>query len=50
MTLAMPIHTNTSGDFTALSATDGYIELAREQTHFASETAWPLHRWQRSTA
>lgn len=45
-TLAMPVHTNTSGDFAALSATHGYVELAREHKHFAAGTAWPLHRWQ----
>lgn len=43
--LAMPVKTNTSGDFTALSATDGYVELAREQTIFPSGTPVFLHRW-----
>lgn len=43
--LAMPVKTNTSGDFTALSATDGYVELAREQSHFPAGTAVFLHRW-----
>ena len=43
--LAMPIHTNTSGDFAALSGTDGYVELALEQTEFKSGTSVPLHRW-----
>lgn len=43
--LAMPVKTNTSGDFTALSATDGYVELAREQSHFAAGTPVFLHRW-----
>ena len=43
--LAMPVHTNTSGDFAALSATDGYVELAREQNHFPSGTPVFLHRW-----
>jgi len=45
--LAMPVKTNTSGDFTALSATDGYVELAREQSHFPAGTAVFLHRWRR---
>ncbi len=44
--LAMPVKTNTSGDFTALSATDGYVELAKEQDFFAAGTAVFLHRWQ----
>ena len=44
--LAMPVNTNTSGDFTALSATDGYVELAREQSHFPAGTVVMLHRWQ----
>ena len=43
--LAMPVKTNTSGDFTALSATEGYVELAREQTIFPSGTPVFLHRW-----
>ena len=43
--LAMPVHTNTSGDFAALSGTDGYVELALEETDFKSGTAVPLRRW-----
>lgn len=43
--LAMPVKTNTSGDFTALSATDGYVELAREQGLFPAGTPVFLHRW-----
>ena len=43
--LAMPVRTNTSGDFAALSGTDGYVELAREQSHFPSGTPVFLHRW-----
>jgi molybdopterin molybdotransferase len=43
--LAMPVATNTSGDFTSLSASDGYVELAREQSHFAAGSAVLLHRW-----
>lgn len=43
--LAMPVQTNTSGDFASLSGTDGYIELALEETTFAAGTAAPLHRW-----
>ncbi len=43
--LAMPVHTNTSGDFASLSGTDGYIELALEETHFPAGTAARLHRW-----
>ena len=43
--LAMPVKTNTSGDFTALSATDGYVELARGQTQFPAGTSVFLHRW-----
>ena len=43
--LAMPVRTNTSGDFAALSATDGYVELAREQTQFPAGTPVFLHRW-----
>ncbi len=43
--LAMPVKTNTSGDFTALSGTDGYVELAKEQSYFAAGSAVFLHRW-----
>jgi molybdopterin molybdotransferase len=43
--LAMPVHTNTSGDFAALTDTDGYIELSLEETQFAAGTAAQLHRW-----
>ena len=43
--LALPVKTNTSGDFAALAGTDGYVELAREQTRFPSGTPVFLHRW-----
>jgi molybdopterin molybdotransferase len=43
--LAMPVRTNTSGDFTALSGTDGYVELALAQTQFPAGTPVFLHRW-----
>lgn len=43
--LALPVQTNTSGDFTALSGTDGYVELARESSHFPAGTPVRLHRW-----
>jgi molybdopterin molybdotransferase len=44
-TLAMPVQTNTSGDFTALSGTAGYVELALESTTFPAGTGVQLHRW-----
>ena len=43
--LAMPVFTNTSGDFASLTGTDGYVELALEQSEFKTGTAVPLHRW-----
>lgn len=43
--LAMPVRTNTSGDFRALSGTDGYVELPREQSHFSTGTPALLFRW-----
>jgi molybdopterin molybdotransferase len=43
--LALPVHTNTSGDFAALTGTDGYVELALEDTFFETGTTVPLHRW-----
>ena len=43
--LAMPVQTNTSGDFAALSGTAGYVELASGATTFAAGTGVQLHRW-----
>ncbi|NNF40240.1 MAG: molybdopterin molybdotransferase MoeA [Woeseiaceae bacterium] len=43
--LAMPVHTNTSGDFTALSASHGYVELAQETSRFPAGTPVFMHRW-----
>ena len=43
--LAMPVPTNTSGDFAALSATDGCVELPLEESVFPAGTAVRLHRW-----
>jgi molybdopterin molybdotransferase len=44
-TLAMPVKTNTSGDFASLSATDGYVELQRNQSEFPAGTSVILQRW-----
>lgn len=43
--LAMPVKTNTSGDFTALSATDGYVELVKGQDDFPAGAPVFVHRW-----
>ncbi len=43
--LALPVHPNTSGDFASLTGTDGYVELALEETFFETGTTVPLHRW-----
>ncbi len=43
--LAIPVPTNTSGDFASLSGTDGYVELALEQDEFPEGSTVPLHRW-----
>jgi molybdopterin molybdotransferase len=43
--LARPVPTNTSGDFTALSGTDGYVELLRDRSEFEAGSPVPLHRW-----
>lgn len=43
--LAMPVHTNTSGDFASLSGSDGYVELVLEETEFPAGTAARLARW-----
>ena len=42
---ASPVSTNTSGDFAALSGTDGYVELAMEISEFNAGCRVPLHRW-----
>ena len=42
---ARPVPTNTSGDFAALSGTDGYVELARETIVFPAGTVVPYHPW-----
>ena len=42
---AIPIKTNTSGDFSSLSGTDGYIELPRDKTYFPKGSIARLHRW-----
>ena len=43
--LAMPVHTNTSGDFAALSKTDGYVELDNAQSEFPQGMPVLLYRW-----
>lgn len=45
--LALPVETNTSGDFTALSGTDGYIEMDADIVEFPAGTALPFHAWDR---
>lgn len=42
---ARPVPTNTSGDFTSLHGTDGYVELERTQSRFPQGSPVPLHRW-----
>jgi molybdopterin molybdotransferase len=43
--LAMPVRSNTSGDFAALSCSDGYVELSREQSNFPTGTPVRVFRW-----
>lgn len=43
--VAQPVMTNTSGDFTALHGTDGYVELDKDKSEFPKDTIVPLHRW-----
>ena len=43
--VALPVTTNTSGDFTALSGTDGYVELTEAQSVFAAGLPVPYHAW-----
>ena len=42
---ALPVPTNTSGDFASLSGTDGYVELAKERSEFPAGSVVPLYRW-----
>ncbi len=43
--LAIPVHTNTSGDFASLAGTDGCVELPLEETEFPAGTGARLLRW-----
>jgi molybdopterin molybdotransferase len=43
--IAIPAPTNTSGDFTSLSGTDGYVELAKQRNEFLKDSPVPLYRW-----
>lgn len=43
--LATPVATNTSGDFTALGGTDGYVELGAEQDEFDARQIVRFHAW-----
>jgi molybdopterin molybdotransferase len=42
---AMPVPTNTSGDFASLGGTDGYIELHKDKSIFPAGSVVPLHLW-----
>lgn len=42
---AMPAPTNTSGDFTGLAGTTGFVELELEGEQFAAGTPATLYRW-----
>lgn len=44
--IATPVPTNTSGDFTALGGTDGYVELAADRQDFAAGLGVPFHGWE----
>ena len=43
--LAAPVATNTSGDFTALGGTDGYVELNANESEFSAGRVVPYHAW-----
>lgn len=42
---AQPVPTNTSGDFTTLASTDGYLQLAAGETEFAANSRQPFFYW-----
>ena len=43
--VATPLSTNTSGDFTALAGTDGFVELPADREHFAAGEHYPFFGW-----
>lgn len=43
--VAVPVATNTSGDFTALAGTDGFVELPADREHFAAGERYPFYGW-----
>ena len=43
--VATPVTPNTSGDFTSLGGTSGYVELQQEQSWFPAGSSVPLHLW-----
>ncbi|MEO0346412.1 MAG: molybdopterin molybdotransferase MoeA [Pseudomonadota bacterium] len=43
--VATPLSTNTSGDFTALAGTDGFVELPADREHFAAGEPYPFFSW-----
>ena len=45
---ALPIQTNTSGDFTSLSGTHGYVELRGDQEEFKKGQNVIFHNWKLS--
>ena len=42
---AQPVVTNTSGDFATLANTDGYVELARDESDFPAGSVQALYLW-----
>ncbi|MEO1594686.1 MAG: molybdopterin molybdotransferase MoeA [Pseudomonadota bacterium] len=48
--VATPIATNTSGDFTALAGTDGFVELPADREHFAAGEHYPFFSWTERSA
>ncbi|ANO52295.1 molybdopterin molybdotransferase MoeA [Woeseia oceani] len=45
---AQPVPTNTSGDFTTLASTDGYLQLAADETDFPADSLQPFFHWAQS--
>jgi len=43
--LAEPVPTNTSGDFTAIAHTDGFVQLAPGSTEVPAGSSLPLYGW-----
>ena len=45
-----PVATNTSGDFSALAGTDGFVALPADRERFAAGERYPFYAWRSRSA